>query len=122
MSESSLILPGQEQSDVDSMIARLPEVVWLRNPKTGVIFKFLKPTHADSIRHALKGETGEGGRQPYSLSTEEAARAQAIELAKLQGRPLPPWAANIAIVTPDPEPEAATVAPAAEKSPTSKAK
>lgn len=93
MSESSLILPSDQPRDtVDALMARLPEVVWLRNPSTGVIFKYLKSKQADSIRHALQGETGEGGRQPYSLSTEEAAKAQAIELAQLQGRPLPPWA------------------------------
>lgn len=92
MSESSLILPGQEAPSVDSMMAHLPEVVWLRNPSTGVIYKYLKSKHADSIAHALKGETGEGGRAPYTLSSEAAAKAQAIELANLQGRPLPAWA------------------------------
>ena len=93
MSESSLILPSDQPRDtVDAMIARLPEVVWLRNPNTGVIYKYLKSKQADSIRHALQGETGEGGRAPYTLSTEEAAKAQAIELANLQGRPLPAWA------------------------------
>ena len=98
--DSSLILPSDSAGDtVDAMIARLPEVVWLRNPKTGVIYKYLKSSMADSIRHALQGETGEGGRKPFTLSTEEAAREQAIELAKLQGRPLPPWA-----VTVEPEP------------------
>lgn len=92
MTDSSIILPGDEQPGVDSMIAHLPDTVWLRNPKTGVIFKFDKKRDVDVIRHALKGETGESGRLPYSLSTEEAAKAQAIELAKLQGRPLPAWA------------------------------
>ena len=92
MSESSLILPGQETPGVDSMMAHLPEVVWLRNPATGVIYKYLKSKQADNILHALKGETGEGGRQPYTLSSEDAAKAQAIELAQLQGRALPAWA------------------------------
>ena len=92
MSESSLILPGQEQPGIDSLMARMGEVVYLRNPRTGVIYKYLKSRDADNIAHALKGETGEGGRQPYTVSTEEACKAQAIELAQLQGRALPPWA------------------------------
>lgn len=99
MSESSLILPGDDAgAGVNATITHLPEVVWLRNPSTGVIYKFLNrpgPNHdadRDVIRHALRGEATEGGRTPYTMSTEAAARAQAIELAQLQGRPLPPWA------------------------------
>lgn len=111
--DSSLILPGDAQPGVDSIIAHLPEVVWLRNPSTGVIYKFLKSRQADVIRHALKGETGEGGRQPYTLSTEEAAQAQAVELAKLQGRPLPPWAA---VAEAEAAAEAEKPAPAAKAS------
>ena len=109
--ESTLILPSDQPRDtVDALIARLPEVVWLRNPNTGVIYKYLKSKQADSIRHALQGETGEGGRAPYALSTEEAAKAQAIELAQLQGRPLPAWAVQEAA-----EAEAEKPAPAATK-------
>lgn len=82
-SEISLILPGQSAPDglsVDGM----PPVVWLRNPKTGVIHKFLRPQQDDTIARCL-GER-------YTPSSEAAARAQAIELAKIQGRPLPDWA------------------------------
>ena len=108
--DSSLILPGETQPGVDSILAHLPEVVWLRNPSTGVIYKFLKSRQADVIRHALQGETGEGGRKPYTLSTEEAAKAQAVELAKLQGRPLPPWAQDDAAEAEKPAAAAATKA------------
>ena len=115
MNDSTLILPSDQPRDtVDALVDRLPEVVWLRNPNTGVIYKYLRSQHADVIRHALKGETGEGGRQPYTLSSEDAARSQAIELAKLQGRPLPSWAAQIVVVTPEPE--------AAPEKPASRAK
>jgi hypothetical protein len=93
MSQTGIILPGeQSQASVDAQIAHLPEVVWLRNPATGIIYKFLKKHHADNIRHALNGETGEGGRRPFTLASEADAKAQAVELAQLQGRPLPPWA------------------------------
>lgn len=115
MSESSLILPDNAPRDtVDATIARLPEVVWLRNPNTGVIFKYLNrpgqqhESDRDVIRHALRGESGEGGRTPYTMSTEEAAKAQAIELAQLQGRPLPSWATAATDPT---EPEAEQPAP-----------
>ena len=93
--DTSLILPGdQPRNTVDDTVARLPgEWVWLRNPVTGVIYKFNKRTQPDTISHALQGEPGlEGGRAPYTLSSEAAARAQAVELAKLQGRPVPSWA------------------------------
>jgi len=82
-SESSLILPGQQPSDAQSLEGLGP-VVWLRNPKTGVIHKFAHPQHDDTIARCLK--------EGYTHSHEGAARAQAVELAKLQGRPLPPWA------------------------------
>lgn len=81
----SLILPGQSVPD-DFSIESMPSVVWLRNPKTGVIHKFLRPRDDDSIARCW-GER-------YTPSSEEAARAQAIELARLQGRPLPAWASD----------------------------
>lgn len=104
MSDSSLVLPGQSPAGAvdDSFMNSLPEVVWLRNPKTGVINKYLKSRQWDSIAHALKGETGEGGRTPFTLSTEAAAREQAVELAKLQGRPLPPWAPELQVEEAEP--------------------
>lgn len=58
-----------------------PEPVYLRNPTTGMIFKL---THKDTIRRCI-GEF-------YMPSSEAEMREQAIELAELQGRPLPPWA------------------------------
>lgn len=80
---TSLILPGQSAPDTQD-VAHLPPVVWLRNPKTGVIYKFLRPANDDTIGRCLK--------DGYTHSSEHAARAQAVELARLQGRPLPPWA------------------------------
>lgn len=79
----SLILPGQ-QAVAGVALTSLSEVVWLRNPKTGVIHKLLHPAHDDSIQRCLS--------DGYTLSSETAARAQAIELAQLQGRALPAWA------------------------------
>lgn len=79
-SESSLILPGQQPLGATA-IADMPDVVWLRNPNTGVIHKFLHAAHEDSIRRCLS--------EGYLHSTEEAARKQAVELARLQGRELP---------------------------------
>lgn len=90
-SSSSLILPGQASADTLTL-DKLPLVVWLRNPVTGVIFRFHRGTDAahprdnDTITRCLK--------ENYLPSSEAAARAQAVELAKLQGRALPPWAAE----------------------------
>lgn len=79
-SASSLILPGQQAIGATA-IADLPPVVWLRNPNTGVIHKFLRAANEDSIRRCLS--------EGYLHSDEAAARRQAVELAHLQGRALP---------------------------------
>lgn len=84
-SESSLVLPGQQPHDVASLDG-LPTIVWLRNPKTGVINKFHRPAHDDTIARCLK--------DGHERSSEAAAQRQAVELARLQGRALPPWAAE----------------------------
>ncbi len=99
----SLILPGQSVPDGLS-VANLPSVVWMRNPKTGVIHKFLRPRDDDTIGRCLA--------ERYTPSSEAAAKAQAIELAKLQGQPLPPWAL---VETPDVVEAPETATPAVSK-------
>ena len=90
----SLILPGQRVPDAASPASLPPaEAIWLRNPQTGVIYKFHTGDGAqardnDSIARCLK--------DGYTRSSEAAAREQAIELARLQGRPLPEWATEAA--------------------------
>ncbi len=82
---SSLVLPGQQPPDAASLDG-LPTIVWLRNPKTGVINKFQRPMHDDTIARCLK--------DGHTHSSERAAQAQAVELARLQGRALPSWASE----------------------------
>lgn len=85
--ETALILPGEHVASRASLESLSGEgVVWLRNPVTGVIHKFrhgsaAKPLDDDTIARCLK--------DGFTLSTEAAARTQAIELARLQGRILP---------------------------------
>lgn len=85
--ETALILPGERVIDRAS-VAQFggEDVVWLRNPVTGVIHKFhhgtpAKPLDDDTIQRCLK--------DGFTLSSEAAARTQAVELARLQGRTLP---------------------------------
>lgn len=87
--ESTLILPGETVPSPASLLEKMPPVVWLRNPKTGVINRFRHGTPAQSLDNDTIERCLKDGHTP---SSEAAARAQAIELAKLQGRPLPPWA------------------------------
>lgn len=62
------------QDDVDF----LSEPVYLRNPNTGMIVKLF---HKDTIARCL--------REFYMPSSEAELKAQAVELAELQNRPLP---------------------------------
>ncbi len=94
----TLILPG-EQGAVDVM-AGLSEIVWVRNPATGVIYRLHRDHQRDTVQRCLSE------KPPYTLSTEQAAREQAIELARLQGRPLPPWAREEPAAEPGPAPAA----------------
>ena len=89
--DSALIMPTDVVLDRGSLAQfGEAEVVWLRNPTTGVIHKFHNadarhgPRDSDTIARCLK--------EGYTLSSEAAARTQAVELARLQGRPLPEWA------------------------------
>lgn len=87
---STLILPG-EKSPADTAheaLATRPGVIYLRSPKTGVIFRFRggDPKHEDTIKRCLS--------EGFTLATEAECKAQAVELAELQGRPLPAWASE----------------------------
>lgn len=87
--DAGLILPGEFVADRASLAQFAGgEVVWLRNPVTGVIHKFhagdaRAPRDNDTIQRCL--------RDGYTRSSEAAAREQAIALAELQGRPAPVW-------------------------------
>lgn len=76
---STLINPTRPSPQAEADFNAQP--LYLRNPNTGMIFKL---THKDSIKRCLT--------EGYTPSSEDEMRAQAIELAQLQGRPLPPWA------------------------------
>lgn len=102
----TLILPGTTGNKLTGPEEVPAGVYYLQNPATGVISKFEAPRHADLIRFRLFNE--HGGR--YTRATEAEWKAQAVELAQLQGRPLPPWAT----VAPD---AVETAAEPAEKQP-----
>lgn len=105
--ETSLIMPGEEPSE-DAAVAELPlGWVWLRNPKTGVIHKlfhddpkFKRPSQNDTIARCLK--------EGYTVSSEAAAKKQAVELAQLQGREAPAWASTQSSMTAPAEPGEST--------------
>lgn len=71
----------------------LPEPVYMRNPVTGMIFKI---AHKDTLLRVQ--------REFYTPSSEAEMREQAVELAELQGRPLPTATQTPAVVAGDDEP------------------
>ena len=118
----TLILPGTTGSKPTGPEEVPAGVYYLQNPATGVISKFEAPRHADLIRFRLFNE--HGGR--YTRATEAEWRAQAVELAQLQGRPLPAWADSVAetgppavtvmtVATPEPPASEAAIAAAHEQ-------
>lgn len=91
----TLINPQRPKSQDEADFYTDP--VYLRNPETGMVFKLY---HKDTIARCR--------REFYTQSSEAELREQAIELAELQGRPLPPWAPK-AEATPAPVPAAEAV-------------
>lgn len=99
---STLINPTRPSAQAQADFNAQP--LYLRNPNTGMIFKL---THKDSIKRCLT--------EGYTPSSEDEMRQQAIELAQLQGRPLPPWA------TPAEATDAAKAEPEKSAAPAAKA-